>query len=72
MNNEEVLKKMKRIKNNLENARTQLTNAKNILNQSITFGNEGFKSETISNLNTKLNKQINNLNNKIIPKINNV
>ena len=70
MNNEEVLKKMKKVKNNLENARVQLRNAKNLLNQSITFDNEGFKSEEISNLNTKLNSQIYNLNNKIIPKIN--
>ena len=72
MNNEEVLKKMKRVKSNLENARIQLRNAKNILNQSITFDNEGFKSEKISDLSTKLNKQVSNLNNKIIPKINNM
>ena len=70
MNNEEVLNKMKKVKSNLENARIQLRNAKNILNQSITFDNEGFKSEEISSLSTKLNGQINTLNNKIIPKIN--
>lgn len=67
--NDELLKNMKKIKNNLENTKIQLRNAKNILNQSITFDNEGFKSDDISVLTTKLNKQINNLNNKIIPKI---
>lgn len=72
MNNEELLKKMKKVKNNLENARIQLRNAKNILNQSITFDNEGFKSEEISDLSTKLNAQINSINKKIIPKINGV
>ena len=72
MNNEEVLKKMKKVKSNLENAKFQLRNAKNILNQSITFDNEGFKLEEISNLSTKLNVQINTLNNKIISKINGI
>lgn len=72
MNDEELLRKMKRVKNNLENTRRQLKNIKDILNQSITFNNEGFKSDDISKLNNKLNKQINNLNNKIIPKINNM
>ena len=70
--NEELLQKMKKIKNNLENTKLQLRNAKNILNQSITFDNEGFKSDDISKITTKLNKQINNLNSKIIPKINNM
>ena len=72
MNDEELLRKMKKIKNNLENTKLQLRNAKNILNQSITFDNEGFKSDDISKLTTKLNKQINNINSKIIPKINNM
>ncbi len=72
MNEEELLKKMKKIKTNLENTKIQLRNVKNILNQSITFANEGFKSDEISKLTTKLNKQINNLNSKIIPKIDNM
>ena len=63
---------MKKIKTNLENVRVHLINIKNILNQSITFDNEGFKSDEISKLTTKINKQINNLNGKIIPKIDNV
>lgn len=72
MNDEELLRKMKQVKNNLENAKRQLRNAQGILEKSITFNNDGFKSEDISKLNNRINKQVNNLNNKIIPKINNM
>lgn len=69
MNNEELLKNMKRIKNNLENVKVNLRNAQNILNQSITFNNSGFKSDEINSINRRINTQLNNLNGKIIPKI---
>lgn len=72
MNNEELLRKMRRIRNNLENVRDKLNSVESILNQSITFDNNGFKSDEISTLNTKLNRQINNINTKIIPEINNM
>ena len=72
MNDEELLIKIKKVKNNLENVKKELTNVQNVLNQSITFDNDGFKSDDISKINNKINKQINNLNNKIIPKINNM
>ena len=69
MNDEELIIKMKKIKNNLENVKKELRNVQNTLNQSITFNNEGFKSHDISKINNKINVQINNLNNKIIPKL---
>lgn len=70
MSNEELITQMKKVRNNLENAKTQLRNAKNILNESITFQNEGLKSENIDSLNTRLSTQINIINNKIITKLN--
>lgn len=69
MNDEELLIKMKKVKNNLENVKKELRNVENILNQSITFDNEGFKFKDISKINNKINVQINNLNNKIISKL---
>ena len=72
MNNQDLLAKIKKIRNSLEIARKELNNAKDILNDSITFNNTGFKNGDISNLNSRLNTQIYNINNKIIPKINNM
>ena len=69
MNNEELLRKMRKVKTNLENAKYYLGLADDILENSITFNNEGFKSQSINTASSKLNKQINNVRNKIIPKI---
>lgn len=70
METEELLIKMKRVKNNLERVKSNLKSARGILNQSITFNNNGFKENNLKNLDTKLTKQINNLNSKIIPGLN--
>lgn len=67
--NEELINKMERVKNNLDNAITQLDNARSILDQNITFNNQGFKHNCISNLSQRINTQIYNINNTIIPNI---
>lgn len=72
MNDEQLLRNIKSIKNNLESTKRQLKKAQDILNQSINFNNDSFKYDDILSLNQRINKQINNLDNKIIPKINNM
>lgn len=68
----DLLEKMKRIKRNLENARENLNLGMDLLNQSITFNDVGYKTNDVSEIREKMNVQIDNLNNKIIPKINNM
>ena len=70
MDNEELVTEMKKIRRNLENARKKLRNAQRILNENITFNNEGLKDSEIEEIITKLDNRIYNLNNKIIPKLN--
>lgn len=70
MDNEELVTEMKKIRRNLENARQKLRNAQRILNENITFNNEGLKDSEIEEIITKLDNRIYNLNNKIIPKLN--
>lgn len=70
MNNNELTIKIQKIKRNLENIKINLRQVDNILESSITFNNEEFKSKDINTINSKLNRQINNINSKIIPEIN--
>lgn len=67
--NEELKRNIKKIKNDLNLAQTQLNNLSNILNQSITFSGEKFQSDNIDKLSAKLKNNINILNTKIISKI---
>ena len=72
MENEELLSKIKNVKNNLVSVKHKLKSVQDILSESITFDNKAYKSDTISNFNEKITIQINNLETKIIPKINNM
>ena len=72
MENENLLSKMNLIKNNLEDVRKKLNSAREILNDSITFNNEGFREEKILNLCEKIKYQIDSIDNDLIPKINNM
>lgn len=65
MNNEQLLRNLIKVKNNLTTVKKELKNAECVLNQSITFNNIGFKSGVISDLNNKINVQINNINRKL-------
>lgn len=67
--NEELKRNIKKIKNDLNLAQTQLNNLSNILNQSITFSGEKFQSDNIDKLSAKLKNNMNVLNTKIISKI---
>lgn len=72
MNDEELLRNIKKIKNNLEGVKRNLRNARTILDQDLSINNDGFKTSDIITINNKITRQLNNINNKIIPKINNM
>ena len=57
---EELLKKIKQIKANLENVKNELSNVQDSLNRTISINNNGFKYSEISNMKNRLNNQINN------------
>ena len=63
---------MKKVRNNLQSVKNQLSDVMNVLNQSITFNGEGYKNNDLNNLNKKIDSQIYNLNNKIISELNNM
>lgn len=67
--NDELLRKMNKVKNNLNSAKSELRNVKNIFVDSISVNGLAFKDSDFSIIENKLNVQINNLNGKIIPKI---
>lgn len=67
--NDELLRKMNKVKNNLNSAKSELRNVKNIFVDSISVNGLAFKESDFSIIENKLNVQINNLNVKIIPKI---
>lgn len=67
--NDELLRKMNKVRNNLITARTSLESTKNIIKESILINNDTFKNENFTVINNKLSIQINSLNKKIIPKI---
>lgn len=69
MDEQVLLTKMKKVKNNLENAKKELFIAQSILADSIAINEQCFKNSEIDNINKKINNQLNNLNNKIIPNI---
>ena len=69
MSAEALRRKMRSVRSNLENVNLNLRNAQKILDDSITFDNEGFKSEEIVGLIKKSNKQITNINYNIIPNL---
>ena len=64
-----LLKKIKQIKINLENAKDELSNVQDILSRTILINNSVFKYNEISNIKNRLNKQISNLDAKIIPEL---
>ncbi len=70
MNNQDLLVNMKKIKSNLKTVITELNNVQNILNQSITFDNVGFKSKEIKNITDKIDIQIKEIDKKMISKLN--
>ena len=69
MNNQDLLVNMKKIKSNLKTVITELNNVQNILNQSITFDNVGFKSKEIKNITDKIDIQIKEIDKKMISKL---
>ena len=66
MNDQLLLDNIKKIKSNLELVNNNLKSVQDILNESIKFNNDGFKSNEVSIIITKVDNQINNLNSKII------
>lgn len=67
MNNSELLEKVKKVRNNLDCCAEKLKNAQDILNESITFDDAGFKSGEIDLLRTQLYVKMIILERKIIP-----
>ncbi len=70
--NNELVRKMNKVKNNLESAKNNIRYVKDIMDDSITIDNYIFKDGDFSIIENKLDIQINNLNKKIIPKIKNM
>ena len=70
MNRDELLRRIRNARYNLDNARKELGYAKSALSDSITVNGICFKNDTINSINNSINQQINIINNRIIPKIN--
>ncbi len=72
MDNEQLLIQMKKVKNNLNMIKSNLSKAEQLLNESILINNSTFQIETFNDLNNRIVKQVNNLNTKIIKELTNL
>lgn len=66
MDNEQLINQMKKIRNNLNTVKSNLSKAEQLLSESITINNSTFQLSYYNDLNNRINIQIKNLNNKII------
>lgn len=72
MNNEDLIWRMNKVRNNLYSVNNKLTSLKETLKSSITVNDSTFKSSEINTIDSKVENQIYVLNNTIIPKLKNM
>ena len=71
VNNEDLIWRMNKVRNNLYSVNNKLTSLKETLKSSITVNDSTFKSSEINTIDSKVENQIYVLNNTIIPKLKN-